>query len=121
MPTTAMLPAWFLSSQREQGRSPSLSVIAALFAGMFSTPSTAQVAVDQMSCSAALQLTQRAGAYSKRTGFGVVSIRPSHVANPRHPASCPPRFDLSFYIERTLDNPQCVLGYACIERVRLKF
>ncbi|MFO1151073.1 MAG: hypothetical protein U1E62_22075 [Alsobacter sp.] len=95
--------------------------LAALFTGAFATSSLADVTVDQMSCSAAIQMTRQTGAYSKRTGFGIVAIRPNYTVSRAGLASCPPRFDLSFFVERTLDNPQCVVGYACVERVRLRF
>jgi hypothetical protein len=96
------------------------AISAALLMGTISSPGFAQVSVDQMSCSAAVQAAQRTGSYSKRTGFGVVPIRPSYPISRTGAASCPPRFDLSFFIERTLDNPACVLGYSCVERVRLR-
>lgn len=96
------------------------AVAAVLLIGSLSTPVSAQVAVDQLSCAAAVQTTQRTGAYSKRTGFGVVPIRPSYTVGRTGVGSCPPRFELSFFIERTLDNPACVLGFSCVERVRLQ-
>jgi hypothetical protein len=100
--------------------SRSFLITVALLMGAIWTPCLAQVSVDQMSCSTAVQMTQRTGTYFKRTGFGVIPIRPGHPIS-HGGAMCPPRFALSFFIERTLDNPQCILGYSCVERVRLKF
>lgn len=91
----------------------------AVLAGMTASASFAQVPVDQMSCAAAIRMTQQSGSYSKRTGFGVVPIRPMNTISRIGAVSCPPRFEVSFFVERTLDNPSCVLGYSCVERVRL--
>lgn len=98
-----------------------LLAIGAAWAGaMVPVASVAQVPVDRMTCAAAIRAAQQMGSYWKTTGFGVVSIRPGRIIG-AGPASCPARLNASFFVERTLDNSACVLGYSCVERVRLRF
>jgi hypothetical protein len=76
----------------------------------------AQATVDTMSCAAAQRFVQANGSYNKKTGFGPLSIRPVRPLRPGEAANCGPRQYPSFFLERTLDNPSCNLGYNCMTR-----
>jgi hypothetical protein len=70
--------------------------------------------VDRMTCAAAKKVVQATGGYEKRTGFGALPIRP---VNPEsRQGYCPGSSAPVFAIEKTLDNPACVVGYTCERR-----
>jgi hypothetical protein len=72
--------------------------------------------VDRMTCAAAKKVVQATGGYEKRTGFGPLPIRP--VIPESRQGYCPGHSVPVFTIEKTLDNPACVVGYTCERRDR---
>jgi hypothetical protein len=94
--------------------------IVGLTAWSFAACACAQVSVDRMTCAAAVHAVQATHSYDKKTAFGVVPIMPVIPKGPGESVNCPARFIPSFFIERTLDNPACVVGYSCVERTRLR-
>ncbi|MFO1147357.1 MAG: hypothetical protein U1E62_03190 [Alsobacter sp.] len=72
--------------------------------------------VDRMTCAAAKKVVQATGGYEKRTGFGPLPIRP--VIPETRQGFCPGHSMPVFAIEKTLDNPACVVGYTCERRDR---
>jgi hypothetical protein len=87
------------------------------FALAGAAPAAAQAeTVDRMTCAAAKKVVQATGGYEKRTGFGPLPIRP---VNPEsRQGYCPGSTAPVFAIEKTLDNPACVVGYTCQRRDR---
>ena len=76
----------------------------------------AQATVESMTCAAAQRYVQQNGSYNKLTGFGVLPIRPVRPNLPGQAANCGPRQSPTFFLERTLDNPSCNLGFVCERR-----
>jgi hypothetical protein len=76
----------------------------------------AQATVDTMTCAAAQRFVQQNGSYNKKTGFGVLPIRPVRPNLPGQASNCGPRQYPSFFVERTLDNPSCNVGFVCQTR-----
>ncbi len=75
--------------------------------------------VDRMTCAAARRQVLATGRFEKNTSFGPVPIY-GFVPDDGGPNRCPRDTEQSWYVERTLDNPRCALGYTCNERLRVR-
>lgn len=88
----------------------------ALVMGIAALPALAD-SVDRMSCAQAVRVVQSTNGYEKKTGFGTVPIQPVYPVG-KTGAFCPGRLYPAFSVEKTLDNPACVLGFTCERRER---
>ncbi len=75
--------------------------------------------VNEMTCAAARRQVLATGRFEKETPFGPVPIY-GFLPDDGGPNRCPRGTDQSWYVERTLDNPRCALGYTCNERLRVR-
>jgi hypothetical protein len=85
-------------------------------AGTAPLPALAE-SVDRLTCAQAIRVVQTTNSYEKKTGFGTVPIRPVTPVG-KTGAFCPGSLYPLFSVEKTLDNPACVLGFTCERRER---